>query len=115
MGYFENIEQNWKVFKVEDDFRWVLAVVLGQILVYFFCVGYAGSPRGKIFTEEFMIQNFGDEHAASGLREPLKKGGYPDVGSGRYTMAAGYKAWFDFNVAQRVHIQYMESITQMLF
>ena len=115
MGYFETVEDNWKIFKVDDDYRFVLAVVLGQVLVYFFCVGYAGSPRSKLFTQEFMDENFKAEHETSGLTDPLKKGGYPDVGSGRYTMATGYKGWYDFNIAQRVHIQYMEAITQMLF
>ena len=61
-----------------------------------------------------MEENFKEEHENSGVTDPLMKGGYPDAGSGRYTMKAGYKAWYEFNSAQRVHMQYMESITQIL-
>ena len=75
----------------------------------------AGKQRSEIFTEEFMNQHFKIEHeVSSGLKDPLTSGGYPDTGSGRYMMKAGYKAWYEFNTYQRVHLQYMESITQVL-
>ena len=61
-----------------------------------------------------MEEHFKEVHEQSGLSDPLGKGGYPDAGSGRYIMKAGYEAWYEFNNAQRVHLQYMESITQML-
>ena len=70
-----------------------------QIIQYFGCVITAGGPRGKIFTQEFMETNFKEEHEASGVNDPLIKGGYPDSGSGRYIMKAGYKAWVEFNTA----------------
>ena len=115
MTYFTDVQSNeWHRFKIDDEYRWVLLVVILQIVQYFQCVLTAGSPRGKIFTQEFMDENFKEEHESSGVSDPLMKGGYPDAGSGRYIMRAGYKAWYEFNTAQRVHIQYMESVTQVL-
>ena len=49
----------------------------------------------------------------SGVKHELQKGGFPDCGSGRYTMRAGYRAWYQFNNAQRVHIHWVENATQM--
>ena len=114
MSYFENVrEQEWKAVKVSDDFRWVLLVIVLQIFQYFFCVVLAGKPRGVLFTEQFMNDNFKEEHEKAGFGQ-VQKGGYPDSGDGIYTIKAGYKAWFDFNNAQRQHINYLESITQMM-
>ena len=48
------------------------------------------------------------------FEEKIQKGGYPDSGSGRYTMKAGYGAWMNFNGAQRGHLNYAENITQIL-
>ena len=60
-----------------------------------------------------MEQNFGYEHRTV-FNEKIQKGGYPDCGSGRYTMKAGYGAWMNFNAAQRGHLNYAENITQIL-
>ena len=48
------------------------------------------------------------------LNEPIMKDGYPDHGSGRYAMEAGYKGWMMFNKSQRIHYNYLESISQIL-
>ena len=40
--------------------------------------------------------------------------GYPDTGSGRYTLSAGYRAWFEINKAQRIYLNYSEHIAQVL-
>ena len=84
-----------------------------MILQYLFVVGGAGLPRGKIFTKEFMEERFGEEHKQATGSE-ITKGGYPDHGSGRYTMGAGYAAWYTFNNAQRVHYNYLEYFAQMI-
>ena len=42
------------------------------------------------------------------------KGGYPDHGSGRYTMELGYEGWMTFNKSQRIHYNFMESISQII-
>ena len=52
----------------------------------------AGASR-KVFTEEFMEKNFGQEHSTALDGDKIKKGGYPDHGNGRYAMALGYKEW----------------------
>ena len=115
MTYFTDVQENeWRKFSIDDNFRWVLLVIIIQLFHYFYCVLKAGSPRRHIFTQEFMDDNFKTEHAESGIKDPLMKGGYPDAGSGRYIMKAGYKAWVEFNTAQRIHIQYMEAVTQMM-
>ena len=81
-----------------------------MVVHYMILVAMAGAPRGKIFTKEFMEANFGEEHKKA-FGEDIGKGGYPDHGSGRYTMKAGYKAWMEFNNAQRGHHNYLESFT----
>ena len=69
----------------------------------------AGSPRRRIFKKEDLDAKFGPEHT-SATNELIQGGGYPDTGSGRYTFAMGYKAWYEFNVAQRGHLNYLENI-----
>ena len=114
MGYFTDIrKEQWTTWEVKDEFRWVLLVVVLQCIQYFHCLILAGAPREKIFTQEFLDENFKEEHEKA-LGYPLQKGGYPDHGSGRFIMKAGYEAWMQFNNAQRIQVHYMESITQIL-
>ncbi len=44
----------------------------------------------------------------------MPKGGYPDMGNGRYSDKLTYKQWFEFNVAQRIHYHYLESVTSVI-
>ena len=81
-----------------------------MLVHYFIVVIGAGAPRSKYFGKEFMDKNFGDEHKDE-TGKNIQKGGYPDHGSGRYTMQAGYKTWIEFNCAQRVHYDYLENIS----
>ena len=59
--------------------------------------------RTKAFNAEFMKQ-FEEQHAVecSGESKPAV-GGWPDNGDGRYSDKLSYRAWFEFNNAQRVH------------
>ena len=114
MGYYEDIRKTeWVAWEVKDDYRWVLLVVVLQIFQYVHCVILGAGPRSKIFTEEFMNENFKEEHEKE-LGYPVPKHGYPDSGSGRFIMKAGYESWMKFNNAQRIHIHYLESILQVL-
>eukprot|EP00355_Strombidium_rassoulzadegani_P004130 CAMPEP_0168618462 /NCGR_PEP_ID=MMETSP0449_2-20121227/6085_1 /TAXON_ID=1082188 /ORGANISM="Strombidium rassoulzadegani, Strain ras09" /LENGTH=199 /DNA_ID=CAMNT_0008659339 /DNA_START=195 /DNA_END=794 /DNA_ORIENTATION=+ len=113
MGYKEDVEDKWNFFVISDDYRWTLLVTLLMVVHYYTLVGMAGGSR-KVFTEEFMKENFGDEHKQALNGDEIKKGGYPDSGSGRYTMALGYKGWMEFNKLQRSHYNYLESISQIL-
>ena len=102
------------VFTVSNDYKHVLMVVLVIVAQYFIALIGAGAPRGKIFNQDFMENKFGKEHELGFFGGRIKKGGYPDCGSGRYTMEAGYRSWFEFNIAQRIHINYMENISQII-
>ena len=46
--------------------------------------------------KDWLEETFGKEHKEA-TGEDIIKGGYPDNGNGRYTMARGYKAWVEFN------------------
>ena len=86
------------MYAIRDDYRWLLLAVMVMLVHYFIVVGGAGALRGRIFDQEFMDENYGEEHLDE-TGKPIEKGGYPDHGSGRYTMEAGYKAWLEFNCA----------------
>ena len=40
--------------------------------------------------------------------------GYPDTGAGYYARRLSYKAWFEFNCAQRVHSNNVEHLAYMM-
>ena len=80
---------------------------------YFSCLITGGSPRSKLFTQEFMDEKFGAEHESlTGTK--IIKGGYPDHGSGRYSMELGYSGWMEFMKAQRIHYNYLENYMQVV-
>ena len=81
---------------------------------YYSTVMQGGYPRRKLFTQEWMDEKFGKEHSEALDGKKIDKGGLPDCGSGRYTMELGYEGWMNFNKAQRIHLNYMESIGQIL-
>ena len=83
------------VFEISDDYRYVLMVALAIVLNYFMTVMIGGSGRGSTFPEQWMKDNFGAEHQKE-VGIEIKKGGYPDCGSGRYTIKAGYEKWLTF-------------------
>ena len=82
---------------IEDDYRYVLLTAT-VIALHVFITGFiAGGSRGKIFNQKFMEENFKEEHEKFYPGQPLPKGGYPDMGNGRYADALSYKDWFEFN------------------
>ena len=103
------IENDWVYFKIDDNYRILLWIVLLIVLHYFGNVLLGGSGRKERFPQQWMDDNFGKDHKeATGL--DIKGGGYPDCGSGRYTMEAGYEKWFQFMNNQRAHGNYMEAV-----
>jgi len=95
---------------VPDDYGFVLLAIFGMTVVYFL-IGmiFVNVARKKTFTQEFMEKNFADEHKkAFGAAAP--KGGYPDMGYGRYSQRLSYEDWYNFNNAQRVHYNYLEML-----
>ena len=96
--------------KIQDDYRYVL---LTAILICFHVTitGFiVGSKRSKTFSKQFMEENFKIEHERHFPGDKLPAGGYPDMGSGRYSAKLSYKDWFEFNNAMRVHYNYLESV-----
>jgi len=49
-------------------------------------------------------------HPEANSRGPAK-GGYPDCGNGVYSQKLSYKQWFDFNLAVRTHMNFIEIVT----
>ncbi len=72
----------------------------------------AGRQRNTYFSEEYM-RRFEEEHERE-VGGKLPKGGYPDMGNGRYTIDWTYDQWFIFNNYQRAHYNYMEQLTQVI-
>eukprot|EP00347_Sterkiella_histriomuscorum_P011405 403372585 len=80
-----------------------------------------GKARRKTFTASFMDQ-FMENHRRElsstdeGINEPILPpvGGYPDAGSGRFSEKLAYKDWYEFNNAQRVHLNFIEQLPLIL-
>ena len=72
-----------------------------------------GPLRREQLTKEWLTEKFGQEHQLVTGSE-IPGGGYPDMGDGRYVMAAGYKFWYRFAMAQAVHRNYSESVMQVI-
>lgn len=93
---------------LSSDYGWVVlvAVLLALEIV---AIGFIfpGRARSKCFTKEFMELNFGQEHKQSTGKD-IGEGGYPDMGSGRYSQKLTYEEWYLFNNYQRVHANYLE-------
>ena len=102
-SYFSAVEKEWHTFIIEDNYRWTLLVVV-ILCFYYIMVGFIATGKGRreILNKEFLEKNFGDVHKEATGQE-IGRGGYPDMGSGRYVMAAGYKGWMEFNKGQRIH------------
>ena len=93
---------------ITSDYGYVLIVAVA-IAFEILLIGFAfpGKVRGEIFTEEYMKSNFGEEHRkATGVE--IEKGGYPDMGNGRYSSKLTYEQWYKFNNAQRAHYNFVE-------
>jgi len=66
-----------------------------------------GRARGKLFDEKYM-RRFDEIHKQATGMEKAPKGGYPDMGNGRYAADLSYDQWFAFNNAQRAHYNFLE-------
>ena len=92
-------------------------VLLTAIILSMECllVGFiaAGKKRASIFSHEYLKENFGSQHQEA-FGEEIKKGGYPDTGSGVYASKLSYKDWYLFNSSQRAHMNFVEMIASSL-
>ena len=97
-----------------DEYGYVLLVcvlIAFEIIVIGFLI--PSFARKKTFTEEWMKENFGQEHREA-LNDDIKGQGYPDMGNGIYSQKLSYKQWYEFNSAQRAHYNYVEWIASTL-
>jgi uncharacterized MAPEG superfamily protein len=91
---------------VPDGFAWVLFFTIVTCFQLTLTGFGAMGARKKYFTKDFFEKNFPAE---------LKNGeidtryGYPDVGSGQYSMKLPHAAWRDINNAQRGHLNFLET------
>ena len=106
--------ESGRQFQIDDLYRYVLFVMALQAF-YTLLNGFiqAGGDRRRMFTEEFLKEKFGEEHERE-VGGEIARGGFPDVGDGRYTMACEYKDWYSFNKNQRVHQNLLEAIGPVL-
>jgi len=101
-------------FQVHDEFICVLFTASLIAAQYFLTQMVVDGPRKRAFTQEFLKENFGEEHERCFPGQALPKHGYPDTGNGRYGEKLGYKEWFDLATAQRIHYNYLEAIGSIL-
>eukprot|EP00347_Sterkiella_histriomuscorum_P001150 403373136 len=90
-------------------------VLLMTIWIAFQCylTGFlvAQPKRFQFFNRDFMKKNFEElHHNEVSKNQPVPDQGYPDMGSGRYSEKLTYKQWFELNLAQRVHQNFLEQI-----
>ncbi len=99
---------------LHEDYRFVL-LTAALVCFHFLITGFfAGSMRSKLFSKDFMERNFKTEHERYFPGQDVPKGGYPDMGNGRYSQKLTYKEWFEFNTAQRIHYNYLEGVTGLV-
>jgi len=113
-------KQNQKSFSfimaisLDENLAFALSSIAGIaiqcILVGFFAIG---GKRGKMFSQEMLEEHFGEQHWHA-FGEKVPKGGYPDMGCGRYAEKLSYKDWFNFNSAQRVHYNFLEQVASIM-
>ena len=88
--------------------RGVFALSIFLVVFSYLWISFVpGVARGRVFNAEFMKQ-FDELHKAETGEEKAPKGGYPDMGCGRFSEKLSYKDWYEFNLAQRVHYNYLE-------
>eukprot|EP00347_Sterkiella_histriomuscorum_P010759 403375027 len=70
---------------------------------------YVIATRLKVFNRRFLRQ-FDEVHQeAFGKDKKTPQWGYPDTGNGWFAQKLPYKDWYEFNCAQRVHLNFLES------
>eukprot|EP01017_Pseudomicrothorax_dubius_P036065 TRINITY_DN512_c0_g1_i1.p1 TRINITY_DN512_c0_g1~~TRINITY_DN512_c0_g1_i1.p1 ORF type:complete len:176 (-),score=32.91 TRINITY_DN512_c0_g1_i1:160-687(-) len=102
------------VLNLDKEFGYVLLTVVFQafeVLIIGFAV--PGRARSKVFNKNFLEVHFGDEHRRE-FGVPPPRGGYPDMGTGRYSDKLPYAEWVYFNKAQRVHYNLIEQAASIM-
>jgi hypothetical protein len=99
--------------QITSDHR-LLILSIAAICIECFAIGFSlNFLRKKVFNRDFMKKNFEEIHKKE-FGRGIGPMGYPDTGSGRYSDALSYKEWYEFNLAQRAHLNFAEQIGVIL-
>ena len=97
--------------EVPDEYPWIMlaaALICFECLVVGFAVG--GGKRRALFSAQALNRKFGDEHFKY-FKSQIPGDGYPDHGNGYYSSYLTFKDWFEFNIDQRIHKNFLETLT----
>ena len=91
-----------------DPYNLVLTsgLCLEYLLTGFILVGLI---RRKTFHYHFMLDHFETIHRKA-TGDTVLRGSYPDMGEGYYSNRLDYNRWLRFNIAQRIHYDFLEHI-----
>mmetsp|Transcript_6676 Transcript_6676/g.16848 ORF Transcript_6676/g.16848 Transcript_6676/m.16848 type:complete len:181 (-) Transcript_6676:132-674(-) len=91
--------------EIGPDYVWSLFVAC---VIGFQCL-LQGFAVGRLRSKFFDAKKF-DKHKSEYGGKSIPKGGYPDMGCGRFSSKLTYEQWFQFNNYQRVHGNYVEGV-----
>ena len=101
---------------IDDDYRWVLMVagiVAFECIMMGFIIG--GRKRRSYFSAEALANSeFAEEHKKE-FKVDIPGGGYPDHGNGFYSRILSYEQWYKFQIDQRIHKNFLETVTIVTF
>ena len=101
--------------EISKDFGLVIFVCLTIATVCMIVGCVAGGTRKQTFGKQYMEENFGEKHRlALGPETKPNDEGYPDTGTGIYSMSLPYKKWYEFNLKQRGHLNFLETVVQAM-
>ena len=99
--YYIEVLENTVFIYVSQYYQIVLFIVLLQCMTYYVIGSSVGqSYKSKALAADGpdgLMAKFGAEHEQAFPGAKLYDGGWPDMGSGKYTKAAGYKHWMEIN------------------
>ena len=75
---------------ISKDHRLVLSSAVGITLLVVLMGFFPLIARLRIFTVGYLREHFGDQHRQA-YGENLEEGGFPDMGSGRYSEKLSYQ------------------------
>ena len=92
-----------------DNYPYVLLTVVALAIQCTFIPPLLVIPaRKRVFNRDYMT-GFEGEHRDAFLGEtPLPDLGFPDTGNGYFSKKISYKEWYEFNNAQRAHMNFVE-------
>ena len=101
--------------EVPDLYPWVLLQV-GVISFQCIVIGFgAGAKRKEFFDGSVKVKDkYNEQHKATYIRD-IPKGGYPDMGDGRFGQELTYKQWRAFQLDQRGHKNFLEQVAMIVF